>query len=204
MDNIRKLYGVIFIRTGTSLYAHGIFKFVVTLPTLYNSINTWPTLQFTTPVFNPYVHPHTGEVDLKTEYPTWDPHKHYLVTILTFVKKIFYIDFLTSTQDFLLSNNSHYSCTNDEAIHLAKSDSEAFRRQVDECVRLSQQQVYINRPDCTIVFNEPSICHQTLVDVLQREEKNDSYSDNVIVSRATVLQCISTAHNTAFGDINKT
>lgn len=33
----------------------------------------------------------TGELDLKGAYPEWDPDRHFVVTVLTFVKKIFYM-----------------------------------------------------------------------------------------------------------------
>jgi ubiquitin-protein ligase len=199
MDNIRKLYGVIFIRRGMSMYANGIFKFTLTLPPLYNSIDSWPSLCFTTPVFNPHVHPESGELDLRYEYSTWDPHRHYLVTILTYIKKIFYLDFTNLSTDYAQDPDLNYF--NPEAIRLARTDPEAFQMQVDECVKVSQQDILINHPDCTIVFNEPSICHQILVDALQREWGGE---DSNSMARATVLQCVSTAHNSAFGDLNKT
>jgi hypothetical protein len=33
----------------------------------------------------------TGELDLRSSFPEWNPDKHYLITVLTFLKKIFYM-----------------------------------------------------------------------------------------------------------------
>ena len=33
----------------------------------------------------------TGELNIKIRYPNWDPQKHYLISLLTHLKKIFYV-----------------------------------------------------------------------------------------------------------------
>jgi ubiquitin-protein ligase len=88
IDSLRKFYGVIFVRRGP--YMNGIFKFTLDLPLRYNDVNTHPVITFTSRVYSPYVDPETGILDIHTIYPRWDPARHYLVTVLTHVKKIFY------------------------------------------------------------------------------------------------------------------
>jgi hypothetical protein len=40
--------------------------------------------------------PQTGELELHSKFPKWDPEQHYTVQVLTFIKKIFYLkDFYT-------------------------------------------------------------------------------------------------------------
>lgn len=61
------------------------------LPADYNDVGTWPVVRFTSSVFNPMVSPVTGELDLKSVFPEWVPGKHYMVTALTYLKKVFYM-----------------------------------------------------------------------------------------------------------------
>lgn len=63
----------------------------VELPLEYNDADTWPVIRFTSSVFNPMVSPTTGELDLKSVFPEWVPGKHYMVTALTYLKKVFYM-----------------------------------------------------------------------------------------------------------------
>ena len=84
MNNLRHFYGVIFVRRGP--FTNGIFKFQLRLPEKYNDVNMWPQITFTSFVYNPYVNPKTGELDIRSAYPEWNPSKHYLVTVLTYLK----------------------------------------------------------------------------------------------------------------------
>ena len=111
-DNLRRWHGVIFVRKG--LYQGGVFKFIVELPQQYNDHDAWPHVVFTSQVVSPFVTPQKpesaenpqgaggggegkggegagGVLDLKSSYPTWDPTKHFMVTVLALVKKIFYL-----------------------------------------------------------------------------------------------------------------
>ncbi len=90
-DNIRKLHGVIFLRRG--LYRDGIFRFLITLPMEYNDSNTHPEIFFNPPIYNPLVDPVTGKLDLKVDevLREWQPERHFIVTAITFLKKIFYM-----------------------------------------------------------------------------------------------------------------
>jgi ubiquitin-protein ligase len=90
-DDIRKLHGVIFVRRG--LYRDGVFRFTMSLPQMYNDEGTHPIITFTPPVFNPLVDPNTGILDLTVDESLreWQPDKHFIVTAVTFLKKIFYL-----------------------------------------------------------------------------------------------------------------
>ena len=87
--DLRTWHGVIFVRRG--MYASGVFKFRVELPPEYNDVGAWPRVFFTSRIYSPLVDADSGELDVKFAYPEWDPAKHYVVTVLTFLKKIFYI-----------------------------------------------------------------------------------------------------------------
>ena len=91
INNIRRLHGVIFLRRG--LYRDGVFRFVVNLPSSYNDIDTHPEIIFTPPIFNPLIDPSTGKLDLRTDQylKEWQPERHFIVTAITFLKRIFYM-----------------------------------------------------------------------------------------------------------------
>lgn len=91
-DNIRVLHGVIFIRRG--LYREGVFRFRIDLPPNYNEIGTYPLVTFTPPIFNPLIDPNTGRLDLTADEffaSEWNPEKHHLVAVVTYLKKIFFL-----------------------------------------------------------------------------------------------------------------
>eukprot|EP00542_Grammatophora_oceanica_P009570 CAMPEP_0194033484 /NCGR_PEP_ID=MMETSP0009_2-20130614/6163_1 /TAXON_ID=210454 /ORGANISM="Grammatophora oceanica, Strain CCMP 410" /LENGTH=238 /DNA_ID=CAMNT_0038674185 /DNA_START=172 /DNA_END=888 /DNA_ORIENTATION=- len=175
LTDLRHFYGVIFVRRGP--FTNGIFKFQLKLPPTYNDLNTWPTITFTSNVFNPHVHPKTGELDVKSAYPRWDPHRHYLVTILTFLKKIFYVK--TFGPD---------AKANKEAKKLAEKEPAAYRLKVDECVRDSQKDVFVNEDGCTAKFTEETLSHRVLRDLLKRQLVDASN-----VNRQVVLNIIDKA-----------
>ena len=64
MSDLRHFYGLIFVRRGH--FTNGIFKFELRLPLRYNDVNMWPVIKFSSNVFNPYVDPETGELDIKS------------------------------------------------------------------------------------------------------------------------------------------
>jgi len=174
LDNIRLFFGVIFVRRGP--YTNGIFKFTLTLPPKYNNINQHPEIRFLSSVFNPFVESETGVLDLKTPYPRWDPSRHYLVTVLTFLKKIFY----AKTFDDAKANS--------EAKNLAQTNPEGFRTKVDQCVRESQKFVYENAEGSTIKFSEEALTHRVLRDLMKANIK-----DPTQISKNTILAMIDKA-----------
>lgn len=130
-DN-RTLFGVVFVRRGP--YRNGIFRFTVLLPPMYNSHAVSPQVTFTPPVFNPLVDQASGVMQLTMSDALlppsqWNPEKHFLATVVTTVKKIFYIKSYDSFPAGSLANESA------RALHTA--DSPAFQKRVDSCVRQS-------------------------------------------------------------------
>ena len=92
LENLRILHGVIFLRRG--LYRDGIFRFTIKLPETYNDVGTYPEVIFTPPIFNPMINFVTGQLDLRMYdffAPEWNPEKHHLVSVVNFIKKIFYL-----------------------------------------------------------------------------------------------------------------
>jgi ubiquitin-protein ligase len=176
MDSLRKFYGVIFVRRGP--FTNGIFKFLLDLPALYNDLNTHPVIQFTSQVYNPYVDPQTGILDIKTAYPQWDPARHYLVTALTFVKKIFY------------AKTFEEAVANLEAKELAQSNPTAFTTRINQCVYDSQKAVYSNIGDkeATLRFSEEFLGHRVLRDLLK-----ETIVDPNTVSKNLILTMVEKA-----------
>lgn len=160
MNDLRSFYGIIFVRRGP--YTNGIFKFQLTLPPKYNDVNMWPEITFSSYVYNPYVDENTGVLDIQSAYPSWDPSRHYLVTVLTFLKKIFY------------SKNFGDAKANMEAKTLAEENTEAYRKKVDNCVRESQKNMYVNEENSTAKFTEEEVCHRVLRDLLKHHIRNES------------------------------
>lgn len=176
LDDLRTFYGIIFVRRG--VFANGIFKFVLRLPLLYNDVAQHPRITFQSYVYNPYVDEATGELDVKTAYPNWDPSKHYLVTVLTFVKKIFYAKSFGDAK------------ANIEAQKLVEENVSAYRAKVDACVSKSQKDVYDNDPESVATFTEEQLSHRVLRDLLKANVK-----DPAQVSKTALLSMISKASN---------
>lgn len=159
MDDIRLFHGVIFIRRGP--FTNSIFKFTLTCPLKYNDNNTHPKVVFSSYVYNPFVHPKTGEIDMTIPYPEWKPHKHFLVTVLTYIKKIFYI------KDFSeLSEEDKQRLPNQEAYNMFLTDQEGYRRRVAECVKEAQRSTYTSIPGSTIRFTEEESQHRIMRELL--------------------------------------
>jgi ubiquitin-protein ligase len=85
----------------------------------------------------------------------------YLVTVLTFLKKIFY------------SKNFADAKANPAAKELSENDPDAYRRKVEECVEESQKNVYINRAGSTARFSEEAVSHRVLRDLLKHHVKDE-------------------------------
>ena len=96
-DDNRFFHGVIFIRRGA--FCNGIFKFTLRCPTTYNDYGTHPQVTFSSYVYNPHVHPETGELDIPVAFPEWNPNKHFLPTVVTYLKRIFYVKYYKDMSD---------------------------------------------------------------------------------------------------------
>mmetsp|Transcript_4728 Transcript_4728/g.12127 ORF Transcript_4728/g.12127 Transcript_4728/m.12127 type:complete len:230 (-) Transcript_4728:110-799(-) len=170
MDSLRDFYGIIFVRRGP--FTNGIFKFRLSLPPKYNDTNMWPTITFTSRVYNPYVDEKTGQLDVQSAYPVWDPSRHYLVTVLTYLKKIFY------------SKNFSDAKANTGAKDLAEKDPPAYKKKVEACVHESQKKVYINDKRSTAKFTEEEVAHRVLRDLLKHHIRSDNQvTKQVILSQ---------------------
>jgi ubiquitin-protein ligase len=177
LEDLRMFYGVIFVRRGP--FTNGIFKFALRLPRRYNDIDTHPEITFSSYVYNPYVDPVTGQLDVVTTYPHWDPAKHYLVTVLTFLKKIFY------------AKTFHDATANPSARQTAEERPAEYRELVNECVRKSQQEVYDNANTQTVArFTEDELGHRVLRDLLKANVK-----DPAQISKTALLSMIQKASN---------
>jgi len=172
--SLRLFHGVIFLRRG--MYSNAIFKFTMELPQGYNDINTFPKITFDTKVYNPHVS-EQGILDLTAAYTKWDPHRHYLVTVLTFLKKIFYI-----------KNYGDGASANLEARELSRSHPAEFKRNVVKCVKESQRGLFINEPGSSMVFKEENECHVAL-----RMLMKDKFKDPAMVGRTMVIDCVEEA-----------
>jgi len=119
----------------------------------------------------------TGELDVRAAYPQWDPHKHYLVTVLTYLKKIFYV-----------KNFGDDALANREARDLARSNPSAYKKKVQSCVNESQRSVFVNDPGCTTRFAEDDICHRVLREMMGKHAKDPSG-----FSRSMILDMVNEA-----------
>ena len=174
LHDLRLFYGIIFVRRGP--YTNGIFKFQLILPPEYNSLNTYPRIIFSSYVYNPHVNPATGELDIETAYPRWDSTRHYLVTVLTFLKKIFY------------SKTFKEAKANGPARDLSEQKPAEYRENVEQCVRESQKEVYVNPEGSTARFTEEQLSHRVLRDLLKANVRDPTH-----VSKQAILSMIDKA-----------
>jgi ubiquitin-protein ligase len=173
LNDLRSFHGIIFVRRGP--YTNGIFKFHLTLPLEYNNVNTHPKITFSSKVYNPHVFSN-GDLDVTTAYFRWDPSRHYLVTVLTFLKKIFYAKAFSDAK------------ANVEAKVLVETKPAEYRKLVDACVRQSQKDVYINLAESTARFTEEELAHRVLRDLLKANIRDPSH-----VSKQAILSMIDKA-----------
>lgn len=191
-NDLRMFHGVVFIRRST--FTNGIFKFTLKCPPRYNDAGTHPVVRFSSYVYNPHVHPQTGEVDIPSAYPVWDPSKHFLVTVLTYMKRIFYVKDYDDLPEEELRR-----LPNQEALRLFQTDLEAYKRRVLECVKESQRSVYLNDPGCTLQFCEEQKVHEQLREKMKERfggSSGDADSDDAgVVTREETLEIIEEVAN---------
>jgi hypothetical protein len=106
----------------------------------------------------------------------WAATRHYLVTVLTFLKKIFY----AKTFDEAAANLA--------AKELAADDPADYRRRVEDCVRASQKNVFVNEEGSMARFTEEELSHRVLRDLLKANVK-----DPTTVSKQAILSMIDKA-----------
>jgi hypothetical protein len=98
------------------------------------------------------------------------------VTVLTFLKKIFYAKAFDD------------AAANPEAKDLAASDPAEYRRRVEECVRASQRNQFVNEEGSVAKFTEEELGHRVLRDLLKANVK-----DPADVSKQAILSMIDKA-----------
>lgn len=144
-SDLRTWHGAIFVRKG--FYGNNVFKFIVKLPLEYNDNDIYPHILFHDDIFNPFISPiktslpnhqnsnplesfHENshqdefelreyyELDLKSEYPKWDCKQHFMVTALTYLKRIF----MFKDEDLISYRQSSPSVANPQALELFLND----------------------------------------------------------------------------------
>jgi ubiquitin-protein ligase len=158
-DDLRRWHGVIFVRKG--FWQGGVFKFMVLLPRAYNDHGVFPevTLQTSEDVGNPFLSPTDGRLDLKHAFPVWDPTSHFMVTVLTFLKKVFYL----KDEDL----EGYDMPANPAAAALFLADKEAFKAKAAGVAQRSQEPetnsgLYGNTSGSPIAFSPPAPEHDLL------------------------------------------
>ena len=163
-ENIRRFHGVIFIRRG--IYRDGVFRFVMELSSDYSSLGSHPKIHFTSKVYSPLVDPETGILDISADpgMRQWHPEKHFIVSALTFLKSIFYLQDLQDFQPFLSEEDSSKNfIANKEAFHLLETDADKYYTNVGRCVTASlDRSLDPVEDECTIIFTEPKPAHDVI------------------------------------------
>lgn len=107
----------------------------------------------------------TGVLDLRAEesLKEWIPEKHFCVTALIFLKKIFY-----------MKTFDHFSSVgNEEARQLFVNDKDSFLEKIRDAVQKSLLRVYDKQDsDCSICFSKPIPAH----DIIRQSILGDSLS----------------------------
>lgn len=148
----------IFIRQG--VYRGGIFRFSLTIPSTYP--NAPPDVRFFTPIFHPLIGT-DGSFDISREFPDWTSRRHFLFTVLAYVKKVFYHLDLCTTRPPL----------NPEAFALYSSNTQAFITKAEECVKKSTENVYDNPEGSSIKFSPYTKEMDSMRDSILKD-KNDT------------------------------
>lgn len=107
------------------------------------------------------------DIRLEETLKEWSPDRHFCVTALLFLKKIFY---LKSFDESIFPR-----VPNEEARRLFNSDINAYTAKVTEAVQDSLKRVYEEpSPECTIRFSQPLPAHEVLKQSILRANENAS------------------------------
>ena len=141
-NDMRLFYGVIFIRLG--IYKGGIFKFKLELPRGYPSDGALPRVCFFSKIYHPLVDITSGTLDLSPEFPSWKVGKHYLVMVLRYVKRIFYLkrNFYQGMQ----------SALNPQALQAYLSEPDTFQQRASDSVTASIERRFLNERGSSLRF----------------------------------------------------
>jgi len=161
-DTLYVWHGVMFLRQG--IYKTAILKFIINLPPNYP--DSRPSVQFSSKVFHPLVDYETGLVDLNKVYPSWNKNANHIWDLLAFVKKIFYQVEETAKQ---------YTILNQLAFDLLQNNKKEFKHKVDECVKMSIDNMHTNAPQSSVIFSADKYgLYTNLRSKILMKQKNDS------------------------------
>lgn len=120
-----------------------------------------------------------GILDIRSAYPAWDPTTHFMVTVLTFIKKTFYL----KEEDVLDYSNP----VNPEATRLFLHNPDEFRRRAEALAARSQELVYENPMCSPIAFNPPQPAYGHLEAAIVESD------DHTVRNSSSVLDLIGRA-----------
>eukprot|EP00053_Salpingoeca_punica_P010548 m.94854 g.94854 ORF g.94854 m.94854 type:complete len:433 (-) comp15427_c0_seq2:204-1502(-) len=124
--------GVIFVRSGP--YRDGVFKFRILIPDDYPS-ETVPRIIMQSQVHHPQVDPQTGELNLSSVFPVWNPREDRLWKLLRQLRHAFQkVD----------PSNPVNKVAAEQVLH----DEGTFRGAAVGCVKASEETLYQNTSNC--------------------------------------------------------
>lgn len=147
-ESLWRWHGVIFLRKG--FFRKGVFKFVLHIPDGYPDAGP-PRVFFISEIFHPLINPDTGELDFSPQFPEWNPHEHFLVLVLHYVKKVFYQSRLWDARPGRVPFNK-------KAEDMWMKDKEKWLLSCDRCACASveRENVYNNAvPSFTVTTPSP-------------------------------------------------
>jgi hypothetical protein len=99
----------------------------------------------------------------------WNPEKHFILSALTFLKKIFYL------KDY----DSFQYVSNENARNLFNNNKNQFIENAQNFVRQSIDSVYDDQHKlCTLIFTEPKPAHELVRENLLGENNNNNNNEN--------------------------
>ena len=123
--------------------------------------NCYPKVKFISKVWHPMVGG-GGDVDLEAFFPEWEKKSTSLVTVLTYLKKMFYMSEFNNDVCMLVGNQEALELFNNDT-----SDGKAnFVSEVEKCVDESQLKMYENEDGSALIFTEHSEAHEVLKSLL--------------------------------------
>lgn len=120
-----------------------------------------------------------GLLDIKAAYPTWDPQAHFMVTALTFVKKVFYL----RDEDLAEYRNP----ANPASAHAFVHDKSAYLSSAAADAERSQEEVHGNPLGSPIAFQPPNPKHEVIRKLVVESE------DHTVRSSGFVLEILKQA-----------
>ena len=133
------------------------------MPDDYPADNACPAVTFFSRVYHPFVHEKSGALDMSPKFRTWTAGKDYIVLVLSYVKKIFYLkDFSAygrrasgaGADGDARRTALRGTAFNEDARDLYARDRERFIDEVERCVQESIEKQYVNEPGSSLRFTE--------------------------------------------------